>query len=331
MANVLPSEKRVKIIAALTEGCSIRATERLTDVHRDTIMGLGVKVGEGCARLHDRMFRDLQVNLIQLDEIWSFIGAKQAHRKPNHPGFFGDCYTWIAFDATGKAILSYRVGNRSWEDCRQFIVDLKARVLNRCQITSDGYAPYAPTIRAAFGHDVDYGQLGKIYAEDMERTPEASRRYSPARVVGVEREAIFGNPEEDKISTAFVERNNLTLRMQQRRFTRLVNGFSRKIENHRAAVGLHVAWFNLCHVVETIRVTPAMALGITDHIWTIEELVDAALTEPVPPPLPVGPLPRTSDRTGGYGFNKNEGLAKDRKPFQLRVIPGGKVSPPRKR
>lgn len=217
----------------------------------------------------------------------------------------------VAFDATNKAVLSYRVGKRSWEDCRQFIWDLRQRVLSRVQITSDGYAPYAPTIRAAFGRDVDYGQLQKIYEEE-ERGGEAARRYSPGRVVAVERESVYGSPEEDKISTSFVERNNLTMRMQMRRFTRLTNAFSRKPQNHAAAVSLHFAHFNLCRVHETIRTTPAMALGITDHIWSIEELIAEAQAAPEPKPLP--PAPRTSDKTGGYAFNKNEGMPAGRKP-----------------
>jgi IS1 family transposase len=325
--NVLSIEDQVRVIAALTEGCSIRATARLCEVDKGTVMSLGVRIGEACGRLHANLFHDLNVALIQLDEIWSFIGAKQAHRKDHHADYVGDCYTWIALDATNKAILSYRVGKRSWEDCRQFIWDLRQRVVSRPQITSDGYAPYAPTIKAAFGRDVDYGQLQKIY-EEPEREPEAARRYSPSRVVRVEREAVFGSPEEAQISTSFVERQNLTLRMQLRRFTRLTNAFSRKPENHAAAVALHIAHYNLCRWHETIRCTPAMALGITDHIWTIQELIEAALAAPEPKPAPKAP--RTSDRTGGYGFNKNEGLPEGRTPFQLRVIRGGKMSPPRK-
>ncbi len=224
----------------------------------------------------------------------------------------GDCYTWIAFDSINKAVVAFRVGKRSWEDCREFIYDLRSRIVNRCQITSDGYAPYAPTIREAFGGGLgcDYGQLQKTY-ENEERGEEASRRYSPGRVVRIEREPVFGNPEEAQISTSHVERNNLTLRMQMRRFTRLTNAFSRKPESHQAAVGLHVARYNLCRVHETVRTTPAMALGVSDHIWSIGELVDAALSAPVPaptptvPPAPVRPTPRG---------------------FQLRVIRGGKVS-----
>ncbi len=310
--NVLPTEKQITIVAALTEGCSIRAIERLTEVHRDTIMSLGVRVGQGCARLHDRLFRELPTQLLQLDEIWSFIGAKQAHRKPGHPGYFGDCYTWTALDAVHKAIVSYHVGTRSWDDCRAFIWDLRERLTQQVQITSDGYAPYAPTIRAAFGWNVDYAQLQKVYEEDLEgERRDAAHRYSPGRVVRVEKEIVFGAPEEAQISTSFVERSNLTIRMQQRRWTRLTNAFSRKPENHRAAMSLFVAWYNLCRVHETLRCTPAMSLGVTNHIWTIGELIDAALSEPKPaptmpvPPAPVRPAPRG---------------------FQLRVIPGGKLS-----
>lgn len=308
--NVLPTDKQVAIISALTEGVSIRATERLTDTHRDSIMRLGVRVGDGCARLHHQMFRNLNVNLLQLDEIWSFIQAKQGHRKEHHADYVGDCYTWIAIDSINKAVVAYRVGKRSWEDCRLFINDLRARVLNRVQITSDGYAPYAPTIRAAFGVNVDYGQLRKIY-EDTEGERDAAHRYSPGRVVRIEKELVFGSIEEDKISTSYVERNNLTLRMQMRRFTRLTNGFSRKPENHRAAVALHMGWYNLCRVHETLRTTPAMALGVTDHIWSIGELIDAALSAPIAPVAP--PTAPTTMRPG-------------HRPAQLRVLRGGRVS-----
>jgi len=328
MANVLPLEKQIRVIAALVDGCSIRTTERLTDTHRDTVMRLGVRIGEACARQHDELFRNLHVNLMQLDEIWSFIGAKQGHRKPHHADYVGDCYTWIALDATNKAVLAYRVGTRSWNDCREFIWDLRQRVTNRVQITSDGYAPYGPTIRAAFGQNVDYGVLKKIYEDEERDSAQAARRYSPGRVVGVEREVVYGAPETDKISTSFVERNNLTIRMQMRRFTRLTNGFSRKPQNHRAAVSLHVAHYNLCRRHETLRMTPAMALGVTDHIWDIEELI-ARATE-APEPKPASPAPRTSDRSHGYPYSKSEGLPEGRKPFQLRVIPGGRMTKPRR-
>ncbi len=309
----LTLEQQIRIIAALTEGVSIRATERLTDVHRDTIMRLGVRVGQGCARLHNRLFRELPTQLLQLDEVWSFIGAKQAHRKPGHPSYFGDCYTWTALDATNKAIVSYHVGTRSWEDCRAFIQDLRSRLVQQVQITSDGYAPYAPTIRAAFGYNVDYAQLQKVYEEDLEgERRDAAHRYSPGRVVRVEKEIIFGAPEEAQISTSFVERSNLTIRMQQRRWTRLTNAFSRKPENHRAAMSLFVGWYNLVRVHETLRTTPAMALGVSNHIWTIRELIEQAMQAPAAPPVapPVAPAPAPM-RPHGW--------------VQLRLIRGGKV------
>jgi IS1 family transposase len=306
---VLRPEKQIEIIAALTEGCSIRAIERLTGAHRDSIMRLGVRVGEGCAQLHDRLFRELPTQLLQLDEIWSFISKKQGHLEANDPASWGDSYTWIALDATNKAVVSYRVGKRTWEDCYYFIRDLRSRLVQKVQITSDGYAPYAPTIRAAFGYNVDCAQLQKVYEEDTEGDRRAQRRYSPGRVVGVEKEIVFGNPEEDKISTSYVERNNLTLRMQIRRFTRLTNAFSRKPENHAAAISLHMAWYNLCRVHETLRTTPAMALGVADHIWTIGKLIDSALSTPKPAPtLPMPPAPTRPAPRG----------------FQLRVIRGGK-------
>jgi len=182
---------------------------------------------------------------------------------------------------TAAGILAYRVEKRPWEGCHAFIFDLRERLAQQVQITSDGYAPYAPTIRAVFGWDVDYGQLQKIYETDQ-RGDDAARRYSPERVVAVEREVVFGNPEEAQISTSFVERNNLTIRIQMRRFIRLTNAFSKKAENHAAAVALHVGWYNLCDLHEALRVTPAMALGVTDHPWTISELVERALSAPTP-------------------------------------------------
>jgi IS1 family transposase len=306
---VLRPEKQIEIIAALTEGCSIRAIERLSGAHRDSIMRLGVRVGEGCAQLHNRLFRQLPTQLVELDEIWSFIQKKQRHLEAADPESWGDSYTWIALDAINKAVVSYHVGKRSSEDCHLFIRDLRSRLTQQVQITSDGYAPYAPTIRAVFGWKVDYAQLQKVYEEDTEGDRRAQHRYSPGRVVGVEKEIVFGNPEEDKISTSYVERNNLTLRMQIRRFTRLTNAFSRKPENHAAAISLHVAWYNLCRVHETLRTTPAMALGVSSHIWTISELIDAALSTPKPAPtIPVPPTPARPSPRG----------------FQLRVIQGGK-------
>lgn len=282
--NILPIEKQVAAISALTEGVSIRATERLTGVHRDTIMRLGVRVGEGCARLHDRMMRGLQVPILEFDEIWGYVGKKQRRTTPEETDK-GDQYTYTALDATRKAIVSYMTGKRNETTTRAFVHDVWGRIVNRPQITSDGYGPYIEAVAECFGEGADFAQLVKHYS--AEQAVEAARRYSPARVVRVERMMVSGRPDRRRVSTSYVERSNLTLRMQQRRFTRLTNGFSKKLENHAAAVSLYVAHYNLCRVHEALRTTPAMALGVTDHIWTVGELIEAA-TDPAPEGRPVG-------------------------------------------
>lgn len=271
--NVLPRDKQIAVISALTEGCSIRSVERLTGIHRDTIMRLGVRVGQGCAGLHDWIMRDLQIPRIELDEAWSFVQKKQARVRPGDPGDFGDQYIFLALAGAAKAIISYRVGKRTAENTRAFVADLRERVLGAPEISSDGFLKYPVAIEMAFGIDVHYGIIEKHVA--AERVVEAARRYSPPAVVAVERKIVRGRPEH--ISTSFIERQNLNLRMSQRRFTRLVNAFSKKLENHVAAVSLYVAHYNLCRVHEALRVTPAMQLGITDHVWSIGELIDVAL------------------------------------------------------
>jgi len=312
--NTLAFEKQTQIIAALTEGCSIRATERLTETHRDTVMRLGVRVGEGCERLHDRIMRDLQVNLIELDEQWDFIGKKQKRVQQDDPEEMGDVWLFVALAATQKAVLSYVVGKRDTENTEALALDLRARVVNRPQITSDGYTPYPNAVEAAFGRDVDYAVLTKQYVGDS-NLPDAAHRYSPGHVSGVETTVIRGRPDPDLISTSYVERFNLSTRMASRRFTRLTNGYSKRLANHRAAVALWVCFYNLCRVHETLRCTPAMALGVTDHIWSIGELVSAALE-----PSDVPPLPRPTQPTT---------LRLGTQRFRLRVIPGGKISKPR--
>lgn len=316
--NVLPRDKQVQVIAALTEGCSIRATERLTSIHRDTIMRLGVRVGEGCERLHDAMMRDLQVGIIELDEQWAFIGKKQKRVKQDDAPEMGDVWVFVALDATNKAVLSYVVGKRTADNTFAIASDLRARIVNRPQITADGYVPYVGAVTEAFARDVDFGQLTKVY----QTTPgnDAAHRYSPGRVIGAEKTVICGRPDEDKISTSYVERFNLTTRMQMRRLTRLTSGFSKRLVNHRAAIALHMSWYNVCRVHETLRCTPAMALGVTDHVWTIGELVDAALSVPVPPPLvpPGTQLPLT-----GMSAGKAKGEKAGRRA-RLHIIRGGR-------
>lgn len=276
--NTLSRTRKIAVISALVEGCSIRATERLTGIHRDTIMRLGVRVGHGCAALHDRTMRGLRAPRIELDEAWSFVQKKQIRVRPGDPADVGDQYVFLALAGAAKAIISYRVGKRTAENTRAFVADLRERVLGAPEISSDAFQSYPPAIELSFGIDVHYGTIEKHVA--AETVVEAARRYSPPAVVAVKRQVIRGNPTH--ISTSFVERQNLTLRMSQRRFGRLVNAFSKKLENHIAAVALYVANYNLCRVHETLRVTPAMQLGVTDHIWSIGELLDAA-ESPEPP------------------------------------------------
>jgi IS1 family transposase len=285
--NNLPREKQIEAIAALTEGVSVRAAERLTGVNRGTLLSLGVRIGQGCAALHDRLMRDLNVSRIELDEAWSFVAKKQARLTPEDGTDKGDQYVFVAIAGAAKAILSYRVGKRNQEHTSAFVADLRARVLGAPEISSDGWTCYPGAIEDAFGIDVTYGQIEKHYGVQAGVVVEAARRYSPAQVVGVSKRRVVGRPRH--ISTSYVERQNLTLRMQQRRFTRLTNAFSKKLENHTAAVALYAAAFNFCRVHETLRVTPAMQLGITDHIWSIGELVDAALA--VGPTEPAGAAP----------------------------------------
>jgi len=228
--------------------------------------------------------RDLHVNLLEFDEVWSFIGKKQKRLGPNDLREKGDCYIFTALSATHKAIVSYQIGKRSGANANAFAMDVRQRVLGRPQISSDGFSPYIDAIERAFGSEVDYGQIVKVYAG--EPGPDTARRYSPGVVVDVRKAVIAGGPDRKKISTSFVERSNLTIRMQCRRLTRLTNAFSKKLENHAAAVALFVAHYNFCRVHETLRITPAMALGVTDHIWSIGELVDAATADQLPAPHP---------------------------------------------
>jgi len=285
--NNLPRDKQIEIIAALTEGMSIRAVERLTGVHRDTIMRLGARVGRGCAELHDRMFVGIRTGRLELDELWQYVGCKQKNVSRKDLAVKGDQYTFIALASSAKAIIAYRTGKRHGDTTDLFIRDLRERVLGTPEISTDGFNPYRNAIRDAFGGRAAHGIINKTYSVTHLGTPEASRRYSPAAVVAVSREVVSGLPAE--ISTSYVERQNLSMRMASRRFTRLTNGFSKKLENHAAAVSLYVAHYNLCRWHETIRSTPAEALGLTDHAWSIGELMDAALAVATPDPIETAP------------------------------------------
>jgi IS1 family transposase len=287
--NILPRDKQIEVISALTEGLGIRATARVTGVNRETVGKLALQVGRGCAELHDRLMVGLRVNRIECDELWSYVGHKRNPQKgPARPSpVKGDQYTYIALGASSRAIIGYLTGKRTTEATDQFIQDLRQRVIGTPEISTDGLHFYKNAIRDAFGKNATHGVINKTYSVTHLNVTEASRRYSPAAVVAVERQTVMGEPEH--ISTSYVERQNLTLRMASKRFARLSNGFSKNIDCHLAAVALHVAFYNLCRVHESLRSTPAMALGIADRVWTIGDLLDAALTAVPPLPAPTAP------------------------------------------
>lgn len=270
--NTLNQERQRQLIAALVEGNSIRSVERMTGIHRDTIMRLAVRVADGCDSLMDEMMRGLTCPRLQLDEIWAYVGMKQkTARRLNQTDEFGDVYTFVAIDADSKLVPCWHVGKRTWSDTALFVDDLRGRLANRPQITTDAFAAYYGAIARAFDRNVDYAQLIKVFASELN---DGRGRYSPPVMVQCEREHLIGRPDPDHISTSYVERQNLTMRMQMRRFTRLTKGFSKKRANHAAAVALHFAHYNLVRIHKTLRMTPAMAHGISDHIWTVGELLE---------------------------------------------------------
>jgi IS1 family transposase len=273
--NVLSRDQQIQIIACLTEGQSIRATERITGIHRDTIMRLGARVGRGCAELHDRMMVGVRAGRLELDEIWGYVGKKQKRVQRHEIAHKGDQYTFIGMSASAKAIISYRTGKRDTENTDLFIQDLRERVIGAPEISTDGFLPYQNAIRDAFNGRAHHGVIVKTYSVTNLAVKDAARRYSPAQVVAVARDVVSGIPAH--ISTSYVERQNLTLRMTQKRFARLTNGFSKKLDHHAAAVSLYVTHYNLCRVHEALRTTPAVALGIADRVWTIGDLLDATL------------------------------------------------------
>lgn len=271
--NILKQEKQEAAIAALVEGVSIRATERMTGIHRDTIMRLMVRTGQGCANLMDSYMKNLKCQNVQVDQIWCFVGKKQRHlNETDNREELGDQWVWIAIDADSKLIPAYLVGKRTIDYAEAFMDDLSSRLDNRIQLSSDALLGYIEAVEGAFREKVDYGQIVKAY----EAEPLGAGRYSPPHVVSAEKKVIIGNPKHSKISTSYVERQNLTMRMQMRRFTRLTNAFSKKLENLKAAVALHFAHYNFVRVHSSLRVTPAMAAGVTDHLWSLSELMREA-------------------------------------------------------
>lgn len=269
--NRLSPEDRARILHMLCEGMSIRAITRLTGASKNTVAKLLVDAGKACAAYHDANVRNVKASRVQVDEIWSFTYAKQrtvatAKAAPDHAG---DTWTWTALDADSKLIVSYLVGGRDAEYAMWFVDDLRARLANRVQLTSDGHKAYLEAVEGAFGADVDYAQLVKMYGP----TITAPGRYSPAQCTGAKKFRVEGNPDPAHVSTSYVERQNLTIRMHMRRFTRLTNAFSKKVENHAHAVALHMMYYNFVRIHKTLRVTPAMAAGVADRLWEITDIV----------------------------------------------------------
>ncbi len=282
--NRLPVEKRAQIISLLTQGTSLRATSRIVGCSINTVTKLLLDVGEACAAYQDEHLRDLGCKTIEADEIWSFVYSKEKNVPEELRGQFGvgDVWTWTALDADSKLIVCWYVGGRAYEDAAAFMTDLSERLRDRIQLATDGHGAYPNAVGLAFRHNIDFAQLVKRYAAD--RSGEA--RYSPAVCIGAPVRVDRGDPDPAKISTSYVERQNLTMRMGVRRFTRLSNGFSKKLDNHMAAIAIHFMHYNFARPHKSlllpqadgpaIKQTPAMAAGIADHIWTAEEIVRLA-------------------------------------------------------
>jgi IS1 family transposase len=271
MANVLNTDKQIAIIGALTEGSSIRSIERMTGVHRDTIMRLGVKVGQGCTRMMDTTMRELPCQRLEVDEIWGFVGKKQRSVKNGDSPEVGSVWTWCAIDADTKLVPAFKVGERNLQTATTFMQDLSSRLANRVQLTSDGFHGYAKAVEASFGRGVDYGQIVKVYGT----MAFGERKYSTNGVLSSYKNTMTGAPDRDLISTSYVERLNATTRLHMRRLTRLTLAFSKKRENFEAAVGLHFAFYNFVKRHNTLRSTPAMAAGVANTQWSIGELLEA--------------------------------------------------------
>ncbi len=274
--NCLSLEKRAQVVSALIEGNSVRATVRMTGICKDTVLKLLVDLGTACASYHDRHVRNVRPKHVQCDEIWNFCYAKAKNAPEEKQALgAGDVYTWIAMDADTKLGISYLVGKRNAPDAYRLMQDLSSRIANRFQLTTDGYHVYLNAVENTFGSEIDYAMLVKVYGA----APETETRYSPGRIISTQLAVITGKPDSRHISTSYVERQNLTIRMSMRRFTRLTNAFSKKLDNLKHAVALHFMHYNFCRVHSTLRVTPAMEAGLSDHVWTLEELVELVETK----------------------------------------------------
>jgi IS1 family transposase len=272
--NTLAADRKLTIVNALVEGTSIRSIERMTGVHRDTIMRLGLSVGQACAQFLDTRVKDVSARKVQCDEIWTYVFKKQGRISADeNAAGIGDQYVFVGIDAESKLVISHLVGKRDGTSAYHFMRDLKDRLATRVQLTTDGFRPYVAAVDDTFGTEVDFAQLVKIYGQPRASAATARNYYEPVRVIGALPMAVMGRPRAAAISTSHVERQNLTMRMQMRRFTRLTNAYSKKLDNLKAAIALHFAWYNFVRVHQTLRVTPAMASNLTDHIWTLEDLL----------------------------------------------------------
>jgi IS1 family transposase len=289
MANVLPTAKRAQILKTLCQGVSMRGTAELCDVSMNAVVKLLADAGEACMWAHDDLVHGVKASKIQCDEVWSFTYAKQKNvaGAKAAPEDAGDTWTWTAIDADSKLIVSYFVGDRSGASARTLMCDLKRRLSNRVQLTTDGHNAYLSAVHGEFGSEIDYAMLDKIYGKNPHaRTAEA--RYSPPKIIGTKMRCCTGNPDPAHVSTSYVERSNLSLRMHNRRFTRLTNAFSKRLESHIHMVALYTLFYNFVRIHKTLRVTPAMQAGLTDKLWTFEDIV-AKIDYYAPPPKPRGP------------------------------------------
>jgi IS1 family transposase len=270
MANVISTEKKVAVISALVEGCSVRSTVRMTGVSKGAVLRLLVSVGAACAEYQNRVIRNVAAKRVQVDEIWSFVGCKEKNvtAAKMEAGACGDVWTFTAIEAQTKLVISWMVGRRDAGCATAFLQDVESRLSNRIQLTTDGHKMYLVAVPDALAEAVDYAQLVKVYGND----PEGQKRYSPAQCLSTKRVDIIGSPNHQHISTSYVERQNLNMRMNMRRFTRLTNAFSKKIENHVAMIALFHMHYNFVRVHQTLRVTPAMEAGISQHVWSIQEV-----------------------------------------------------------
>ena len=269
--NQLDILTRARVLSALCEGVSIRAICRMYSVGKNTVARLLIDAGVACAVYQDEVLNNLNCTRIQCDEIWSYVGAKDRNVPADKKGLFGygSVWTWVGMDADSKLIAAWLIGDRSADAASEFMKDLASRLANRVQLTTDGYNVYLNAVEQAFGSDIDYAMLVKIYGE----TSESEKRYIPAECIGCKRDNITGYPDRKHVSTSYVERQNLTMRMHMRRFTRLTNAFSKRVEHHVAAVALHFMYYNFIKIHSTLRVTPAMAAGVTDKLWEMTDVV----------------------------------------------------------